>query len=207
MQVRILIILLLLVVGKVQGQTQSDSVLFNPGMPDSLLWSADSALKADANLVFTGKVVLGTASYYSSRFEGIKTASGERFSNKAFTGASNSLKMGTGFITLRNDPRVTPVGKFLRITKLNELPQLLNVVKGDMSLVGPRPLVDKTFNAYPEAIRFKVYDSKPGITGIGSVVFRDEESMISASKLPPHEFYEKVIAPYKGALEIWSQQQ
>jgi rare lipoprotein A (peptidoglycan hydrolase) len=95
MQVRILIILLLLVVGKVQGQTQSDSVLFNPGMPDSLLWSADSALKADANLVFTGKVVLGTASYYSSRFEGIKTASGERFSNKAFTGASNSLKMGT----------------------------------------------------------------------------------------------------------------
>lgn len=92
---KILFILLLLFVGKVQGQTQADSVLFNPGMPDSLLWSADSALKADANLVFTGKVVLGTASYYSGRFEGIKTASGERFTNKAFTGASNSLKLGT----------------------------------------------------------------------------------------------------------------
>lgn len=64
-------------------------------MPDSLLWSTDSALKADANLVFTGKIVLGTASYYSGRFEGIKTASGERFSNKAFTGASNSLRIGT----------------------------------------------------------------------------------------------------------------
>ncbi|OYW79322.1 MAG: hypothetical protein B7Z27_05760, partial [Sphingobacteriia bacterium 32-37-4] len=82
-------------VGKVQGQTQTDSVMFNPGMPDSLLWSLDSALKADANLVFTGKVVLGIASYYSGRFEGIKTASGEKFSNKAFTGASNNLKLGT----------------------------------------------------------------------------------------------------------------
>ena len=72
-----------------------------------------------------------------------------------------------------------------------------------MTLVGPRPLVDRTFNAYPEDIRFKVYDSKPGITGVGSVFFRDEEAIISNSSLPPHEFYEKVIAPYKGALEMW----
>lgn len=77
------------------AQTQKDTILFNPGMPDSLLWSTDSALKADANLVFTGKVVKGTASYYSAKFEGIKTASGERFTNKAFTGASNSLPLGT----------------------------------------------------------------------------------------------------------------
>ncbi|OYZ00063.1 MAG: hypothetical protein B7Y37_12410 [Sphingobacteriia bacterium 28-36-52] len=95
MHIRILFILVLFFVGKVQGQTQTDSVMFNPGMPDSLLWSLDSALKADANLVFTGKVVLGIASYYSGRFEGIKTASGEKFSNKAFTGASNNLKLGT----------------------------------------------------------------------------------------------------------------
>lgn len=92
---RPLFIFLFFVTGKAQGQTHTDSVLFNPGMPDSLLWSTDSALKADANLVFTGKIVLGTASYYSGRFEGIKTASGERFSNKAFTGASNSLRIGT----------------------------------------------------------------------------------------------------------------
>lgn len=92
---RPLFIFLFFITVSAQGQTQTDSVLFNPGMPDSLLWSTDSALKADANLVFTGKIVLGTASYYSGRFEGIKTASGERFSNKAFTGASNSLRIGT----------------------------------------------------------------------------------------------------------------
>ena len=118
----------------------------------------------------------------------------------------NSPNMGTGSITLRKDPRVLPMGGFLRKTKINELPQILNVLKGDMSWVGPRPLVDRTFNAYPEDIRFKVYDSKPGITGIGSVIFRDEEALISVATIPPHEFYEKVIAPYKGALEIWYNQ-
>ena len=114
--------------------------------------------------------------------------------------------MSSGSITLRNDPRVTPVGKYLRITKLNELPQVINVLKGDMSIVGPRPLVDKTFNAYSTAIRDKVYNTKPGITGIGSVVFRDEEEQISSSGMPPHEFYEQYIAPYKGELEMWYQQ-
>jgi len=122
---------------------------------------------------------------------------------KFATMLKNSPNMGTGSITLRNDPRVTPMGGFLRKTKLNELPQVLNVLKGDMSIVGPRPLVDKTFNAYPEHIRNRVYESKPGITGIGSIVFRDEEELISNTTLPPHEFYEKVIAPYKGALELW----
>jgi lipopolysaccharide/colanic/teichoic acid biosynthesis glycosyltransferase len=122
---------------------------------------------------------------------------------KFATMLKNSPNMGTGSITLRKDPRVLPMGGFLRKTKINELPQILNVLKGDMSMVGPRPLVDKTFNAYPENIRYKVYESKPGITGIGSVVFRDEEKMISEATIPPHEFYEQVIAPYKGALEIW----
>jgi len=64
-------------------------------MPDSLLWAVDSALKANANLVYTGKIVTGKASYYSTRFDGIKTATGERFSSKAFTGASNNLPLGT----------------------------------------------------------------------------------------------------------------
>ena len=124
---------------------------------------------------------------------------------KFATMLKNSPNMGTGSITLRDDPRVTPVGKFLRITKINELPQILNVIRGDMSIVGPRPLVDKTFNAYPDSIRPYVYDSKPGITGIGSIIFRDEEKLISDSSLPPHEFYEKHVAPYKGALEMWYQ--
>jgi lipopolysaccharide/colanic/teichoic acid biosynthesis glycosyltransferase len=122
---------------------------------------------------------------------------------KFATMLKNSPNMGTGTITLRNDPRLLPMGKFLRKTKINELPQILNVVRGDMSIVGPRPLVDKTFTAYPENIRNRVYDSKPGITGVGSVFFRDEEALISASGRPPHEFYEDVIAPYKGELEMW----
>ncbi|MDX2045319.1 MAG: sugar transferase [Chitinophagaceae bacterium] len=122
---------------------------------------------------------------------------------KFATMLKNSPNMGTGSITLRNDPRVLPMGRFLRITKINELPQILNVLRGDMSLVGPRPLVDRTFNAYPEPVRRRVYESRPGITGIGSVVFRDEEELISKSGLPPHEFYEKYVAPYKGELEIW----
>ena len=125
---------------------------------------------------------------------------------KFATMSQNSPNIGTGLITLRNDPRLLPMGKFLRQTKINELPQILNVIKGDMSIVGPRPLVDKTFNDYPENIRYKIYDSKPGITGIGSIMFRDEEYLLSNCKIPPQEYYEKVIAPYKGALEIWYNQ-
>ncbi|PWU00020.1 MAG: lipid carrier--UDP-N-acetylgalactosaminyltransferase [Bacteroidetes bacterium] len=122
---------------------------------------------------------------------------------KFATMLKNSPNMGTGSITLRNDPRLLPMGKFLRMTKINELPQLFNVLKGEMSVVGPRPLVTATFDAYPEDIRYRVYDSKPGITGIGSVVFRDEEELISKAAIAPHEFYRQTIAPYKGELEIW----
>jgi lipopolysaccharide/colanic/teichoic acid biosynthesis glycosyltransferase len=95
------------------------------------------------------------------------------------------------------------MGNFLRKTKINELPQVINVLKGDLSIVGPRPLVDKTFNAYSSDVQDKVYDAKPGITGIGSIIFRDEEKLISDSNEEPHLFYGRVIAPYKGALEMW----
>lgn len=124
---------------------------------------------------------------------------------KFATMLKNSPNMGTGSITLRNDPRVTPMGSFLRKTKINELPQIINVLKGDLSIVGPRPLVDKTFNAYSKEIQAKVYNTIPGITGIGSIIFRDEEKLISESKTDPHVYYEKFIAPYKGALEMWYQ--
>ncbi|HEX6180934.1 MAG TPA: sugar transferase [Chitinophagaceae bacterium] len=124
---------------------------------------------------------------------------------KFATMLKNSPNIGTGVITLRNDPRVLPMGKFLRKTKINELPQVFNVLLGDMSIVGPRPLVDKTFNAYPENVRYSIYNCKPGITGIGSIIFRDEEKLMSETKLPPAEFYEKQIAPYKAELELWYQ--
>ena len=114
-----------------------------------------------------------------------------------------SPQIGTGMITVRNDPRVTPVGRYLRKSKINELPQIFNVIKGEMSIVGPRPLVEKMFNYYSDDVKEKVYQSKPGITGIGSLVFRDEERLISQSKDIPSVYYEDVIAPYKGLLECW----
>ena len=125
---------------------------------------------------------------------------------KFATMLKNSMNMGTGSITLQNDFRVTQIGKFLRKTKINELPQIINILKGDISLVGPRPLVTKTFSAYSEEVQERIYKVKPGLTGIGSIVFRDEESIISAvTDEDPHEFYKRVIAPYKGELEIWYQ--
>ena len=125
---------------------------------------------------------------------------------KFATMLKNSMNIGSGSITLRNDFRVTKFGSFLRKTKINELPQIINILKGDISLVGPRPLVEKTFNAYNKVLQSKIYNVKPGLTGIGSIIFRDEESIISAIKdEDPHKFYKRVIAPYKGELEMWYQ--
>ena len=145
----------------------------------------------------------GEVFYFQERI-GLKNS---RFQIWKFaTMLKNSMNMGTGSITLQNDFRVTPIGKFLRKTKINELPQIINILKGDISLVGPRPLVTKTFSAYTEEIQSTIYNVKPGLTGIGSIVFRDEESLISAVKdEDPHEFYKRIIAPYKGELEMWYQ--
>ena len=126
---------------------------------------------------------------------------------KFATMLKDSPNLASGSITLSGDWRVTKPGKFLRKTKINELPQIINILKGDISLVGPRPLVTKTFTAYNEDVQSKIYNVKPGLTGIGSIIFRDEESIISAVKdEDPHEFYKRVIAPYKGELEMWYQE-
>jgi len=145
----------------------------------------------------------GEVFYFQERY-GIRNS---RFQIWKFaTMLKNSMNIGTGSITLKNDPRVTKIGSFLRKTKINELPQIINILKGDISLVGPRPLVFKTFSAYPKEVQSKIYNVKPGLTGIGSIIFRDEESIISAVKQEnPHEFYKRVIAPYKGELEMWYQ--
>ena len=125
---------------------------------------------------------------------------------KFATMLKDSPNLASGSITLSDDWRVTKPGKFLRKTKINELPQIINILKGDISLVGPRPLVTKTFTAYNDDIQSKIYNVKPGLTGIGSIIFRDEESIISSVKdEDPHEFYKRVIAPYKGELEMWYQ--
>lgn len=126
---------------------------------------------------------------------------------KFATMLKNSLEIGTGSITLENDFRVTPVGKFLRKTKINELPQLFNIIKGDISIVGPRPVLEQDWKLYPDSIINKIYDVKPGLTGIGSIIFRDEESIVSSIEGEDyHEFYKTFIAPYKGELEMWYQE-
>lgn len=117
----------------------------------------------------------------------------------------DSPNMLTGSLTVRNDPRVTPLGRFLRSSKINEIPQLINVLQGNMSIVGPRPQMEIDFKAYPSYVQERIYSVKPGITGIGSIVFRDEEKMISEAAKSPRDFYDSIIAPYKGELELWYQ--
>ena len=124
---------------------------------------------------------------------------------KFATMVKNSPNIGTGDVTLRNDPRVTKAGKFLRESKLNELPQLFNIFMGDISVIGPRPLMRAGFNRYSLSFQNSVYNVKPGLTGIGSIVFRDEERILTESELTPHECYKEIILPYKGELEIWYQ--
>lgn len=120
----------------------------------------------------------------------------------------NSPNMAGGLHTVHGDPRVLPFGRFLRKTKINELPQLFNIFRGDMSIVGPRPLVGKTFAPYSDEVKARIYDVKPGLTGIGSVVFRDEEGLLTAcvgKGMTIEEAYAKRVSPYKGALEMWYQ--
>lgn len=132
------------------------------------------------------------------------------YKNKEFriwkfaTMIKDSPNLGTGEITLRNDPRVTKVGRFLRRTKINELPQLINVFVGNMSIVGPRPLMKKSFEQYSDDVKAVVYNSLPGITGVGSVIFRDEEKIVSESK-NIQETYRKIF-DYKGRVEQWYQE-
>lgn len=121
---------------------------------------------------------------------------------KFATMLKNSPNIGTGTVTVKDDPRVLPLGRFLRKTKINELPQLLNIFRGDMSLVGPRPQTQRCFDAFPPASQAQIIKVRPGLSGIGSIVFRDEEELMHASA-EPERFYDDVIMPYKGRLEEW----
>ena len=114
-----------------------------------------------------------------------------------------SPSLGTGSLTIRNDPRVFPFGRLLRQTKINELPQLFNILLGDMSFVGPRPQMEVDFLKFSPEVQEVIYDALPGLTGIGSIVFRDEEKWITAWEGDKHQFYRDHIAPYKGELELW----
>ena len=121
---------------------------------------------------------------------------------KFATMLKNSPNIGTGTVTMREDPRVLPVGKFLRKTKINELPQLLNIFLGDMSIIGPRPLTMQTFSSYSIITQNIIKEVRPGLSGVGSIIFRGEEEILHGAHASI-DFYDKVIAPYKGALEGW----
>ena len=121
---------------------------------------------------------------------------------KFATMLKNSPNIGSKEITINNDPRVLPFGKLLRKSKINELPQLWNIVIGEMSIVGPRPMVSSTYINYSEQAQAILNTVRPGLTGLGSIIFRDEERFMSGHT-DPVEFYTKNITPYKSDLEIW----
>ena len=121
---------------------------------------------------------------------------------KFATMLKDSPNIGTGTVTVKDDPRVLPFGRFLRATKINELPQLLNVLKGDMSVIGPRPQTPRCFDAFPEKYQREIVKVRPGLSGAGAVAFRAEDRMLADAD-SADAFYDDVIMPYKGAIESW----
>ncbi len=122
---------------------------------------------------------------------------------KFATMLKNSPNLPGGVLTQKDDPRILPMGKFLRKTKINELPQLANIFIGQMSFVGPRPQARRHYELYSAAVKAKIDLVPPGLTGIGSVVFRDEESILDDVPGDRDHFHDTVVAPYKGELEVW----
>lgn len=121
---------------------------------------------------------------------------------KFATMLKNSENIGSGTVTLHNDPRILPLGGFLRKTKINELPQLLNILFGDMSIIGPRPQTQRCFESFPNDSKKVITTVRPGLSGVGSIVFRDEETLMGNQE-GADEFYDDIIMPYKGLLEEW----
>ena len=114
----------------------------------------------------------------------------------------DSSNLPGGIFTAKNDLRILPMGKFLRKTKINELPQLINVFIGQMSIVGYRPLMRYSYERYSEETKKKIYSTRPGLSGIGSIFFRNEEIFIQ-NVVDKDNFYKDTIMPYKGKLECW----
>lgn len=127
---------------------------------------------------------------------------------KFATMLKDSPNLPGGLYTSKDDPRLLPMGKFLRKTKINELPQLINILRGEMSIIGYRPLVKEGYMEYSPDARRILATSIPGLSGIGSVVFRNEEEIMQSVSETDDEaekarFHREVIAPYKADLECW----
>ncbi len=104
-------------------------------------------------------------------------------------------------LTAGKDPRITRSGEFLRRTKIDELPQLINVIKGEMSLVGPRPEVPKYVEYYPDEAKRIVFSLRPGITDYAAILFRNENDILEGSE-DPEKAYMQEILPEKVALYL-----
>lgn len=147
-------------------------------------------------LMFTGEKEIfflqERIGYRLTRFNMIKFA----------TMLKDSPNIGAGTITERNDFRILPFGRFLRKSKINELPQLVNIACGQMGFVGPRPCVERDLKGIKESDLEEIWSVRPGITGIASIVFRNEEKILHAQE-DPRLFYDRYITPYKKDLNIW----
>jgi lipopolysaccharide/colanic/teichoic acid biosynthesis glycosyltransferase len=121
----------------------------------------------------------------------------------------NAEKIGTQ-LTVGRDNRITRVGHFLRASKMDELPQLINVLLGEMSLVGPRPEVPRYVNLYtPE--QAKVLELVPGMTDLASIAYRNENDILANSLDPEREYIEKIVPDkiqinlqYAARASIWN---
>jgi len=104
-------------------------------------------------------------------------------------------------LTVLHDPRITPLGRLLRRTKLDELPQLLNVLRGDMSLVGPRPQIPSVVRHYPDDIHNIVFSVRPGITDPATIAYRDEERILAAADNPQVCHIDRIL-PHKLTMYV-----
>tara|TARA_Y100001958_G_C21228747_1_gene554261 strand:+ start:290 stop:973 length:684 start_codon:yes stop_codon:yes gene_type:complete len=154
-------------------------------------------------LIIVCLILLSTGEHKIFYFQDRIGLNGNKFKVFKFvTMLENSPNIGTGTITGKNDPRILPVGRVLRKTKINELPQLANVLLGDMSLIGPRPHAARDLEGVSNDLLQEIMRCKPGLSGVGSIFFRNEEEILQTFD-DPRPFYDSVVAPFKAELELW----
>ena len=127
---------------------------------------------------------------------------GKRFLLYKFTTMQDDAHVKGPLLSRTDDPRITRVGRLVRMLSLNELAQFINVLKGDMSIVGPRPEVPKYARYWPDTVKEKILSIKPGITGYATVKYWQESNILN-DKDNPEEYYVNHIVPQKLELESW----
>lgn len=183
----------------------SDSRLRRIGVYEEFLKRPFDALSAGSGLIVLLPLLLvvsvliivtdGFPVFYKQERIG---RNGKKFRIFKFRTMSTRIESEGASFDLGSSARVTTMGAILRKTKIDELPQLLNVLLGDMSLIGPRPEIAKWTVEYPESWRV-VHQVRPGISDLASIEYRNEEQLLAQSE-DPHETYKHVILPAKLAL-------